>query len=153
MSPPDPRRSILSVTSEIPWPLDSGGHLRTFHLLHALAQDFHVRLVAGVKDEQPDPVDALMRAGIDVRPVRLSGRGRGTEASRVLSAALHREPYVLYRRHGRAEVRAALDDELARGKPALLYLDHLDSWQFASQAAHTPVIIDLHNLLSRYYGY
>ena len=39
------RPSVLAVTSEVPWPLNSGGHLRTFHLLRTLTDRFDVRLV------------------------------------------------------------------------------------------------------------
>ena len=31
------RPSVLVITSELPWPLNTGGHLRTFHLMQALA--------------------------------------------------------------------------------------------------------------------
>ena len=31
----EPVPSVLAVTSELPWPLNTGGHLRTFHLLAA----------------------------------------------------------------------------------------------------------------------
>ena len=47
------RPSVLAVTSEVPWPLNSGGHLRTFHLLRTLARRFDVRLV---EDAGFDPV-------------------------------------------------------------------------------------------------
>ena len=41
-----PRRArVLAITSELPWPLNTGGHLRTFHLLRSLAQQFDVRLL------------------------------------------------------------------------------------------------------------
>ena len=45
--------SLVAVTSQIPWPLDRGGHLRTFHLLKALAQAFRVRLVTTVSNNSP----------------------------------------------------------------------------------------------------
>ena len=42
------RPSVVAVTSQVPWPLDSGGHLRTFHVLRQLA----TRLVQRIHGEQ-----------------------------------------------------------------------------------------------------
>lgn len=144
------RPSILCVTSELPWPLDTGGHLRTFHLLHALVGDFSVRLVTAVPWNRQDGlgIEAVNRAGISVRPASVRRRTIAGEARRGLAALLHGEPYVLYRRHDRPEVRAALRSEVAREPPAILYLDHLDSFQFAGEAPHIPMVLDLHNVYS-----
>ena len=144
----DLRRSLLCVTSELPWPLDTGGHLRTFHLLHALADAFRLRLVAPVPDGQDHSIDALNRAGISVRPALVASRTLAAEASRWAAAAVSAEPYVLYRRHDRPEVRATLRAEIARERPDVLYLDHLDSFQFAPEARDVPIVIDLHNVYS-----
>src|SRR4051812_38985777 len=56
--------SILAVTSELPWPLNTGGHLRTFHLLRALARTFRVRLVSAVSPGEEPCVEALAQTGI-----------------------------------------------------------------------------------------
>ena len=109
---------------------------------------FRVRLVTPVTEHEPERVDTLTRAGILVRAAQVSPRTPLREAARALSAALHHEPYVLYRRHDRREVRAALRAELVREHPAALYLDHLDSFQFAREAPNTPTVIDLHNVYS-----
>jgi len=140
--------SVLAVTSELPWPLTSGGHLRTYHLLRRLAETFRVRLVTSVHPEQGDQVSALTDAAVHVRPVVLPKRRVTSETARVMSAALKREPYVLYRRHNRPEIRAALCLEIAAERPDVVYLDHLDSFQFANTAAGTPVVLDLHNIYS-----
>jgi len=55
---------------------------------------------------------------------------------------------VLYGRHDQPAVRSALRHEIARQRPALLYLDHLDSLVFASEAQGVPIVADLHNVYS-----
>src|SRR5216684_4370518 len=104
--------SVLAVTSQLPWPLNTGGHLRTFHLMRALGKRFRVRLVAGASDENEEGAAVLEREGVRVRPVRLQPRNNWREGLRALGAALRREPYVLYHRHNRSEVRAALLAEM-----------------------------------------
>ena len=78
--------SLLAVTSQLPWPLDSGGHLRTFHLLRALAGRGRVRLVAGVARGEDAMVEPVRQAGIDVIPAPLGDRRPWREASRMASA-------------------------------------------------------------------
>ena len=139
--------SLLAVTSEMPWPLDSGGHLRTFHLLKALARCFDVRLITA-DGGNADSIAALQRAGITVRAVTIPPRRLPREAWRAAASALSGEPYVLYRRHDQHAVRRALRDEIAARRPALLYLDHLDSMVFRSEACGIPIVADLHNVYS-----
>src|SRR5712691_9988207 len=95
----DARRSILCVTSELPWPLNSGGHLRTFHLLRALAERYRIRLIAPVLPGQDAVSAALEDNGITVCPAPIAPRQRWREAARAARAAAAGEPYVFYRRH------------------------------------------------------
>jgi glycosyltransferase involved in cell wall biosynthesis len=141
------RPSILAITSQAPWPLDRGGHLRSFHLLRGLAKRFRVSLIAGVDAARYDD-SAFKNAQIAFHPVLLPPRTSVTEARRVVSAAVHREPYVCFRRHNRPEMRAAVRKQLAAETPDLLYLDHLDSLLFAKQGQRIPTVIDLHNVYS-----
>ena len=98
------RPSILAITSELPWPLDRGGHLRSFHLLRGLAADFDLRLVAPIEPGQESLVPALSAEGIRVCAVPVGPRRAPIETLKVFRAALTREPYVLFRRHDRASV-------------------------------------------------
>src|SRR5262249_22051149 len=52
------------------------------------------------------------------------------------------------RRHDRRAVRHALRAEIARERPDVLYLDHLDSFPFARVAPQLPIVLDLHNIYS-----
>jgi glycosyltransferase involved in cell wall biosynthesis len=144
------RISILAVTSEVPWPLDSGGHLRTFHLLRALGRHASVRLVVpGVGSPERSGCQALVRAGIDPHFVAIGSRNVAAETARAAGAALRREPYVLFARHRHAAVAQALADEVTRRPPDVLYLDHLDSLVYADAAAEVPIVVDMHNVYSR----
>jgi glycosyltransferase involved in cell wall biosynthesis len=142
------RLSVLAVTSEPPWPLNTGGHLRTFHLLRCLARRFRVRLVVGLSAGQEGAVEALRHHGIDVRPAAVGARTPWREAARAVTAAVAREPYVLYRRHDRRPVRAALREQARLDPPAVLYLDHLDAALFRPLLPDVPAVLDLHNVYS-----
>jgi glycosyltransferase involved in cell wall biosynthesis len=144
----DTRPSVLAVTSEIPWPLDRGGHLRTYHLLRALATTFRVRLIAPTSAPDAEAGHALRGAGIELLHVRVARRRRATEVLRVARATVAAEPYVLYRRHRWQAVRAALRSAMSQDPPDVCYLDHLDSFVYADACGATPLVMDLHNVYS-----
>jgi glycosyltransferase involved in cell wall biosynthesis len=147
--PEDRVVSILAVTSELPWPLDSGGHLRTFHLLRALSKRFRVRLVSAVLPGQESHIESLGQMGIAVYPAQVGPRIAWREALRAATAAARGEPYVLYRRHDRRAVRTELAHQIAIEPPDVFYFDHLDSLVYDGLRRQIPAVIDLHNVYSR----
>lgn len=141
---------VLAVTSEPPWPLDSGGHLRSFFLLKALASRAELRVVCPVQPHQEAALAPLAAAGLELRPVPVPARSIAQEARRLVSAGLRGEPYVMYGRHRWQAALAAWRAARRDFQPDLLYFDHLDSWVYASLSAsdRTPAVIDLHNVYS-----
>jgi glycosyltransferase involved in cell wall biosynthesis len=150
---PQRRVSVLAVTSEPPWPLDSGGHLRTFHLMRALASRFDVRLVTPARGGAPESAEATLSAHrIQPRIVAIPRRSAIGETFRVAAAAARREPYVMFARHRAAAVARALRDEVRRRRPDVVYLDHLDSLVYARVAGDVPIVVDMHNVYSQLAG-
>lgn len=138
----------MAVTSQVPWPLDRGGHLRTFHLLKGLAKELRVTLIAGAM--QPVDLNPFESVGIVLRPVTIPKASSWREMPRAAWCGIQGIPYVCFGRHNRAAVRSALEQELASNSPRVLYLDHLDSLQYASTASQTVrIVIDLHNVYSQ----
>ena len=139
---------VLAVTSEPPWPLNSGGHIRTFHMLTALSRQTRLRILCPARESETGAIEALRARGLDVMPCRVDDRTAFGEATRVLGALAKNEPYVMYRRHSWAAVHSALASQLREFTPDVLYLDHLDSLVYRSDAPAVRVAIDLHNVYS-----
>lgn len=142
------RVRVLGVTSEPPWPLNSGGHIRTFHLMKALAAETDLRLVCPVQPHQADAVGPLRACGLPGVAVPVGGRWAGGEAAGLLGAVARRQPYVMYRRHAWPLLPAVVRNEVAVFRPGVLYLDHLDSFLWRRLAADVPAVLDLHNVYS-----
>jgi glycosyltransferase involved in cell wall biosynthesis len=141
--------AVLAITSQVPWPLNSGGHLRSFHLLRTLARHYRVRLVTTITAGQEAAVEALRQRQLDLRPIVIGGPLRMVrDICWAATAALRGEPYVFFRRHDRQRVRAAVRELCQEETPDVLYLDHLDSLVYRSLVPHTPAVIDLHNVYS-----
>lgn len=142
------RPRVLAATSEPPWPLNSGGHIRSFHLMKALAAATDFRLVCPLPPGAESGTEHLRAAGIDVRPASVPARSKWAELRRLLGAAARGEPYVMYRRHAWTETRAVWEQELTTHKPDVLYLDHLDALLYRGAARDVPAVVDLHNVYS-----
>ncbi len=140
---------LLAITSELPWPLNTGGHLRTFHLMKSLAKRFDVRLIAGVDAADDAGVKVLHEHGINVRPAVNPPRTKLAEIRRIAKAALKFEPYVMFHRHNRPAVRAAVMEELRHDSPDVVYLDHVDPFAFRPLFPRATIITDLHNVYSK----
>ena len=141
-------RKVLAITSELPWPLNTGGHIRSFHIFRSLAKQFDLRVLAGVTCCSDPGIERLRAERIDVCPVELADREPQSEMKRVLNAVLHREPCVMFRRHDRPEFRLAVRQQLANQTPDLVYLDHLDPFSFRDLFPESRIVCDLHNVYS-----
>lgn len=145
MSPSRP--TVVGVSSEAPWPLNTGGHIRTFHLLKALARAFDVRLLAAGASDDRAAVAALAGAGVAAEIVRVPARTRLSEAWRVVTCEATRQPYVLYARHRHQAVEDRLR-AVGAERPDVLYLDHLDSCTYRGSVPARLRVVDLHNVYS-----
>jgi glycosyltransferase involved in cell wall biosynthesis len=145
----DVRPSVLVITSELPWPLNTGGHLRTFHLMQALAARFDVTLLTSVSQLNDPGIKVLEDHELTVRVCRTRPGRRAAELPRVASAFAKGEPYVMYHRHNHRRMRDLVSHELEAGQPDLVYLDHLDPLAFRDLFPQTPLVADLHNVYSK----
>lgn len=139
---------ILAITSELPWPLNTGGHIRTYHILKSVAHAFDLTLVVPELPGEADGVRQLQSVGIHVISVPVAERSLVVEAGRALRAALRAEPYVMFHRHNRPEVRQVIKIQLMQSKYDAIYLDHLDPFAFRDLFGTSKVIVDLHNVYS-----
>lgn len=144
-----PKPQVLAITSQLPWPLNSGGHLRTFYMLRALQQRFRVTLVAPCLTEHKSTIKVLQDHDLEVLPAWVPARAIWRESFRALNAAVGGSPYVMYARHDHRAVRKLLRREIATRQPDLVYLDHLDAAVYSEELPHVPVVADFHNIYSK----
>jgi polysaccharide biosynthesis protein PslH len=140
---------VLAITSELPWPLNTGGHIRSFHLLKAVARRFDLRVVAGVESAGHPGLEVMRAQGVTVLPAVTGPRRPVAEAARAARATLGGEPYVMFHRHNRSAMRHAITQALIDAPPDLVYLDHLDPYAFRPLFPQTPILVDFHNLYGR----
>ncbi|WP_149499015.1 glycosyltransferase family 4 protein [Roseiconus lacunae] len=142
---------ILAVTSELPWPLNSGGHLRSYHLLNSIARFAEIQLVCPGFNN-PGLVDSLPGGTrFSVFQEDVGVRTAVGEFRRAARAQLLCEPYSMYRRHYWPEVGDRLKEAAIQSAPDVLWLDHIDSFQyrcFLDRQKHRVTVVDMHNIYS-----
>ena len=150
--PPGAMR-ILFLTETVPYPLDTGGRIKTFNTLRMLAGPHQVRLHAFIRDEAQrvhrGPLDALGVA-TTLHLLARSVPGEAWFALRSLVGA----PYSVSR-HFDAAVYRRVAADAAAWRPDLVYCDHLSMAEYARRL-DVPFVYDAHNvefaILQRFAG-
>ncbi len=139
---------LLFVSQQAPWPLDSGGNLRTYHLLCALRERYEVTLLS------TDPGgEAAARLGevasvVELVPALKKGSPL-TRALSLLKSLVSKDP-VLFTHNKSAALEEAVARHLSSGAYSALHLNHLDTTPYARAVSGVPVVIDTHNVLTEY---
>lgn len=151
------RPRILFLTTELPWPTDGGGKLRTAETLACLLRFAEVRLLSLSESPRAEEEARALRAalpGLEVEPpvahpVRIRRRPLFLLRTFALQA-LRREPYLTAKFASRAYLRRAR--ELAAAfQPELVWCDHLNVFPAARRIAAEaglPLVLDQHNVES-----
>lgn len=148
---------ILFLTTELPWPTDGGGKLRTAETLACLLHFAEVRVlsVSEASDASAD-ARALQRAlpGLGVEPpIPHPVRIRRRPLFLVRTAAvqlLRREPY-LTAKFASATYQRRARSLVASFAPDLIWCDHLNVFPAARRVAREaglPLVLDQHNVES-----
>ena len=139
-----PKRRVLFVASQLPFPLTSGGRIRNYHLMKALAATYDVGLVAYGADGAPGLAELRGLVGtLEVVPGPAPG---GPQWQRALDAAcaFSSRPVVIAR-YDRPAMRRRLERVRSQGYDATVYASlHMGSlWQGLGLE-----LLDTHNVQS-----
>jgi len=142
---------IAFVSARPPFPLDSGGRIRTFHLLRQISRVHAVTLVTATDGPESEAaLSSLKRSIPDITVRRVRVRSQKTRLARLLRAArspIDRLPYTwaAYRnRHFRANLAAALAAEAYD----LIHCDHIQVAYALSGLQRPPSVLNAHNIES-----
>jgi len=154
---------ILFVTEKFPYPLDTGGNVRTFNLLKGLADEHEVTLLATTQGEVEDiHLQEIARLCRQVRLVRVKPHGLVRDLLTFALSLFGSAPFVIsrhFRQTVQRELLAALDDCAENGagtstlrKPSAFDVVHFNHLDAAIYATHIPgsivQVLDEHNVVS-----
>jgi glycosyltransferase involved in cell wall biosynthesis len=135
---------ILFVTETVPYPLDSGGRIKTFYTLQALSSAHEVHCHAFIRDpQQAAAAEPLRRVAASVS-LHLTRRSAGREALFAARSLVGRAPYTVAR-HYSPDVARALERSCADQRFDAVYCDHLSMMEYGRRL-NLPILHDAHNV-------
>lgn len=135
---------ILLLTESIPYPLDTGGRIKTFNTLRMLASDHDVYCHAFIRDERQRAHEPVLRAVTCGVTLHALPRSAVREVGYLVSAFATDAPYTV-RRHFDDGVLRRVGKSFTETKCDVLYCDHLSMVEYGRRLG-VPMIIDAHNV-------
>jgi hypothetical protein len=120
---------ILLITETPPFPLDSGGRIKTFHTLGMLSRQHEVHCHALTRGPV-DAVPAEVRALVASMTLHRVPSGAAWEAGALLRAVGRSLPYTVTR-HDAPYASAAILHAARERAPDVVYADHLSMMAYA----------------------
>lgn len=133
---------ILVVSSYLPFPLYSGGHIRLYNLIKNLSEQNEITLVCEKRDYQTEEdikeVEKICKKVITVT------RKKQWSANNILKTGLSKNPFLIVG-HSSEEMKQAIKDELVREKFDLVHVETFYVYQNLPKVA-IPVVLVEHNV-------
>jgi len=141
------RKKILFITEKFPYPLDSGGRIRTYNILKGLSQKYEINLVTAIEHEgQKKYIHELEKLCRTVDIVEAPADTKFSLGLKILKNLGSSIPIVVERHH--LHDIAALVRVRAAGCDAV-HFDHLDASIYLADIPETAkTVIDEHNIVS-----
>lgn len=140
---------ILFISENFPYPLDSGGRIRTFHILQGLSQEHEVTLITTVRNERQYQyileLNKVCRKVIAVPATSESWFGIGVKLARSLISPI---PFPVAR-HYVPELATKIRGLLATGGFDVAHMDHLDAAVYLPHIPNSIItVLDEHNIVA-----
>jgi polysaccharide biosynthesis protein PslH len=136
---------ILVVTETVPYPLDTGGRIKTFHTLQALAREHEVHLhafarTAAQREAALPPLQAVC-ASVELHVVP---RGLQRELGFLMRSLATGLPFTV-RRHFDPGACECIVAACRERRIDAVYCDHLSMFEYAIRTGR-PIVHDAHNV-------
>ncbi|MEN6355767.1 MAG: glycosyltransferase family 4 protein [Armatimonadota bacterium] len=140
------RLKILFLAHLFPLPLDSGGKIKSYYTLKALASQHDVRALAFIRSDDELAHLKELESICKVDLVTLK-RGKFRQASDLLRAITLGRSFIVSRDY-RDEMRSACNRIIADFQPDVVHIDHLQMAQFVDFDGAYKTVLDHHNVES-----
>lgn len=142
------RPRVLFMCARLPFPLDSGGKQRTFHLLTALSRGFDVTLLTFTSGTEPARYPREL-AELCSEIVTVHNPHIDQAAPRLLLDSLvHGMPFTTLK-YTSPQMRAEVVRLTTETRFDLLHIDQLQMAQYVEAARGVPKILNAHNIESQ----
>lgn len=138
---------VLFLAHLFPLPLDSGGKIKSYHTLKAIAGAHEVRVLAFTRtSDETDRVAELREVCSELEVVPLE-RGRVRTLVDAVGSIIGGRSFIVSRDY-RREMQSAFDAALADFQPDVVHIDHLQMSQYVRFGGPYSTVLDHHNVES-----
>lgn len=140
---------ILFISEKIPYPLDTGGNIRTYHILHGLSEAHDITLATTIDSRrQHELIRHLEPMCKKVIAANSGNKGRIQLAKDVLSGLFSATPVVVAR-HYCHDLQLNLQRLLSEQHFDVVHFNHLDAAAYMNLVPKSiPTVLDEHNIVS-----
>ena len=140
------RLRVLFITEFLPWPLNHGGSIRTYHILRQIALRHDVILVTQVPPGDTEGEERMRGLVARLYSVPLKPRSFIRKALAATLSLVSTRPYVAAYSHHRRALARLIRQLVSRERFDLVHLDHLDAAIYLQDCLPQPcVYLDEHN--------
>lgn len=133
---------ILMISSYLPFPLYSGGHIRLYNLLENLSKDHDITLICEKRDYQTK--EDVMEVKKVCKKVITVVRKKQWSVKNILKTGFSTEPFLIVG-HTSEELKLAIRDELVRQNYDLIHVETFYVYQNLPKVS-IPVVLVEHNI-------
>lgn len=135
---------LLFLTETVPFPLDAGGRIKTYHTLRILSREHEVHCHAFIRDEGQRRYERDLSSSCHRLTLHLKPRSRVGEVCSLLIGYGTGTPFLV-RRHFDRAVFAELKSQIEQHRFDAIYCDHLSMLEYGRRLG-LPIIHDAHNV-------
>ena len=141
-------KSILYITELLPYPLISGGRIKTLETIKTLSKKYHLHLVCQVgQKEHLKQLNNIISKNVSIKCFYNPNINKdyGDYQLKVLWAFVQGLPLYVYRYKNKT-MKRYIDHFIKKSKPDVIHIDHLNMAQFLPRKKNSPWVYEEHNL-------
>jgi sugar transferase (PEP-CTERM/EpsH1 system associated) len=139
---------ILFISDQFPYPLDTGGNVRTYHLLRGLAAAHEVVLVSATRAGlEAEHIDAVRQYVSEVHLVARPAGGPVRELLSLVRSLVRGTPFLI-ERHRNDALQRQVDALTGEQKFDAVHFNHLDAAMYGAHMQGILRILDQHNVVT-----
>jgi glycosyltransferase involved in cell wall biosynthesis len=140
------RLRVLFITELLPWPVDMGGRIRTYHVLRQAGRRADVTVVGQVPVGRPEATREIAALARVLHVIPQQPLNPALRAADAVACLLRGRAYLTAYRHHRRALAALIARVTATERFDLVHMDHLDAMVYLPDLARQmPIYLDQHN--------
>ncbi len=136
------RLNILFITEFLPWPLNSGGRIRSYNIMMDVSKRHQVTVIAKDYDNVKDKFAYKLEKLHIVNSRKQSNLVKKIKA---IFAIFSKKPYISTFIHYDPEMAKKIQQITAEQEFDIVHLDHLDATIYLNNCGELPTYLDEHN--------